>query len=519
MRRFPALLLAFITVASAASAQAPTPVRPVRNAAADRAAGTITEADVRRRVFILADDSMRGRNTPSPELDEVAAYIAAEFRRFGLRPAGDSGTFFQRYSVDRVQAGDSAVAIFRGVPGGDVTLAYKNDFVVADNSFESGTYAAEAVVLAGSVGGAVQGDTAALAGKFLIVASSGLGGRARARIMSWQPAGVVLIPAIADSLWPRLSAGTLRPQLRDPLRAVTRVPVLGARPTAIAPALTRAGVNLDSLRLSAGTGLIIRPLPGVQFQTQVAMQIVEHNTAPNVIGVLEGSDAQLKSEYVVFSAHMDHVGHAADRSGCSARGADSICNGADDDGSGTVAVVELAEAFSQLRPRPKRSMVFMTVSGEEKGLWGSAYFSEHPTLPLANIVANLNIDMIGRNWKDTVSVIGREHSDLGTTLDRVAAAHPELGMTPVNDLWPQENFYFRSDHYNFARKGVPILFFFTGTHPDYHQVTDHPDKIDAEKESRIARLVFYLALEVANAVQRPQWNAESYKRIVEGAGR
>ena len=165
---------------------------------------------------------------------------------------------------------------------------------------------------------------------------------------------------------------------------------------------------------------------------------------------------------------------------------------------------------------PKRSIIFLNVSGEEKGLWGSAYFSDHPAVPISNIVADLNIDMIGRNWKDTIVAIGKEHSDLGATLNRVGAAHPELNMRPIDDIWPQEQFYFRSDHYNFARKGVPILFFFNGTHPDYHQPSDSPDKIDAEKESRVAQLIFYLGVDVANAAERPKWNPDSYKRIVSG---
>ena len=177
-------------------------------------------------------------------------------------------------------------------------------------------------------------------------------------------------------------------------------------------------------------------------------------------------------------------------------------------------MIEAAEAFALVRPRPKRSIIFLTVSGEEHGLWGSSYFTARPPVPLAHIVANINLDMVGRNWKDTIVAIGKEHSDLGATLDRVAAAHPELHMRAIDDLWPQERYFFRSDHYNFARQGVPILFFFNGEHPDYHQVSDHPDKIDAEKESRIIRLVFYLGLEVANAAERPRWNPESYRRIV-----
>jgi Zn-dependent M28 family amino/carboxypeptidase len=232
-------------------------------------------------------------------------------------------------------------------------------------------------------------------------------------------------------------------------------------------------------------------------------------TAPNVVGIVEGTDSMLKHEYVVFSAHMDHVGVDA------ASSPDSIWNGADDDASGTAAVIELAKAFSEDRPR--RSLIFLTVSGEEKGLLGSRWFAEHPPVPIQQIVADLNMDMIGRNWRDTIVAIGREHSDLGATLHRVNAAHPELRMTAIGDLWPQENFYFRSDHFNFARRGVPILFFFNGVHADYHRPSDSAEKIDYEKESRIVRLVFYLGQAIANHSDRPKWNAESYQRIVKGA--
>jgi Zn-dependent M28 family amino/carboxypeptidase len=161
-------------------------------------------------------------------------------------------------------------------------------------------------------------------------------------------------------------------------------------------------------------------------------------------------------------------------------------------------------------------MLFLTVSGEEKGLYGSEYFSAHPAVPIDKIVADLNIDMIGRNWRDTIVAIGKEHSDLGTTLNKVNVAHPELRMVAIDDRWPEENFYSRSDHYNFARKGVPILFFFNGVHADYHQPSDSPDKIDSEKESRILRLLFFLGQEVGNRQERPKWNPESYRRIVEG---
>jgi Zn-dependent M28 family amino/carboxypeptidase len=193
---------------------------------------------------------------------------------------------------------------------------------------------------------------------------------------------------------------------------------------------------------------------------------------------------------------------------------DSIFNGADDDASGTIAVVEIAEAMVALPSPPKRSMVFLLVSGEEKGLWGSEWFADNPTVPIEQLVANLNTDMVGRNWPDTIVAIGKEHSDLGQTLNRVNGDHPELRMTAIDDIWPDERFYFRSDHYNFARKGVPILFFFNGTHEDYHGRDDEPDRIDAEKAARIARLVFYLGVDIGNAPERPKWNPESYARIV-----
>lgn len=231
--------------------------------------------------------------------------------------------------------------------------------------------------------------------------------------------------------------------------------------------------------------------------------------APNVVAILEGSDPVLRDEYVVYSAHMDHVGmRTPDESG------DSIWNGADDNASGTTAVLEVAEAMASMPTAPRRSVIFLLVSGEERGLWGSAYYADNPTVPAEQIVANLNADMVGRNWSDTIVAIGKEHSDLGATLERVNAAHPELGMTAIDDIWPEENFYSRSDHYNFARKGVPILFFFNGVHDDYHGRDDEVDRIDSDKASRIARLLFYLGLEVANADARPQWNPESYADIV-----
>lgn len=501
-------MLALLALSSALLAQAPASVQ--------RAAQTITPEDVRRRIGIIADDSMRGRDTPSPELNKVADYIAGEFRRFGLRPAGDNGTFIQRYALDRVQfIAESSMVMLHGT-GADVTLKYGTDFVYGDNNVESGDYAGRLVLISGPLTGAITADTAALAGKMLVLGTPPQNRAERSRVLAWQPAGVVSLSPIPDSIWTRNVARISRPQLRDPSRAVGKTVVIVARAGTVQPILARLGADLDAAR-NAST-FTVKPLGEAELHTHARLRAVERNSAPNVVGILEGSDPQLKNEYVVYSAHMDHVGVAGPNGsgGCRAVGADSICNGADDDGSGTVGVIEAAEAFAALNPRPKRSIIFLTVSGEEKGLWGSGYFADHMPVPASQVVADLNIDMIGRNWRDTIVAIGKEHSDLGATLNRVTAAHPELNMRAIDDIWPQENFYFRSDHYNFARKGIPILFFFNGTHDDYHRVSDSPDKIDAEKESRIIKLVFYLGLDVANNPARPKWNPDSYKRIVTG---
>jgi Zn-dependent M28 family amino/carboxypeptidase len=133
---------------------------------------------------------------------------------------------------------------------------------------------------------------------------------------------------------------------------------------------------------------------------------------------------------------------------------------------------------------------------------------------MEQIVANINADMIGRNWTDQIVVIGKEHSDLGETLEEVNARHPELDMEPIDDIWPEENFYGRSDHFNFARAGVPILFFFNGTHEDYHGRDDEVDRIGAEKASRISKLMFFVGAEVASRTERPRWDPESRQRIV-----
>ena len=240
----------------------------------------------------------------------------------------------------------------------------------------------------------------------------------------------------------------------------------------------------------------------------------DQSTTQNVVGVFEGSDPILKDEYVALGAHYDHVGVGIPVNG------DAIYNGADDDGSGTTALLAMAESLTKARARPKRSVLFVWHAGEERGLWGSRYFTSYPTLPLAKVVAQINIDMIGRSKKDgdtnarnrelsgpnEIYVIGSKmmSADLG---DLVASVNKQyLNLTydyRYDDPADPNRFFFRSDHYNYARKGIPIVFFFDGEHEDYHKPGDSVDKIDFEKMEKVARTIYVTLWEVANRPARP----------------
>lgn len=530
MKRIPILAFAAVSLLAATPHHVAAQAQTRRGAAtpASRAAEGVNEEDIRRWVGALADDSMLGRATPSPQLDMTARYIAAEFSRLGLEPGGDSGTFFQHYPIVRTAVdsasfvmvmgrgahghwrfGREARFVAGGVPAAPVTapvvLVYG---IPADTARPFGDVNVSGAVIMHIT---TLAQVRALNATFEQARAAG----ARAYIIVSDRAGNVFASSAGMNLRPRQTLGGLTPP-------ASAIPVIEIRDSAALDVLTAAGEDLAALRAGAG----VRALAGFTANLDLRHREYDRVYAPNVIGVLRGSDSALRNEYLFFTGHMDHVGAVGPgrtNVGCRAQGADSICNGADDDASGTAMVMALAQAMSRMTPRPRRSLVFMAVSGEERGLWGSEYYSENPLFPLANTVADFNTDMVGRyynnqpGWRDTIVVIGKEHSDLGATANRVVTEHPELRMNLIDDLWPSESFYFRSDHFNFARKGVPVLFFFNGTHPDYHQASDSPDKIDAEKMVRIGRMLFYIGLDVANAVERPQWNPESRRRIVEPA--
>jgi hypothetical protein len=479
------------------------------------AAAGITADGIHRQIAFLASDEMRGRDTPSPELDRAAEYIEQEFRSFGLRPGGEEGGFKQRYALQRRALDTEAASLGLVGAGGTVNLRHGTDFA----AFAGVPNQLRAPVAL--VAGAIEPSMAGLRGRVAIVRLPGADmTRDFARALNQQraaaqEAGAAGVVFVVDEAFPAQTLSVTADQNGRPrglsLGELTDIPAFLLTHAAAQRISRQHGVDLARVLESKGAGAgVLVPLSGdgLTAEASAPVKIVEDLRAPNVVGILPGSDPELKDTYVVFSAHFDHVGVGRpDASG------DSIYNGADDNASGTSGLLEVARAFASLPQAPKRSLVFLAVSGEEKGLLGSEYYSDHPTVPLEKIVANINVDMIGRNAPDSIVVIGQEYSTLGPLVQEVATAHPDLGLTVAQDIWPEQRFFFRSDHYNFARKDIPALFFFAGVHEDYHRPSDHVEKIDTDKTARVARLIFHTAYEIANRSTAPAWTEQGLKEV------
>ncbi|HEX8292558.1 MAG TPA: M28 family peptidase, partial [Pyrinomonadaceae bacterium] len=493
-----------------------------------------------------------GRDTPSPGLDKTAQFIADRLRTLKVKPAGDKGSYFQRIALTRTEVDreNSAVRL------GERTFRLGADFLPAGRT--SGE--AEAPVVYAGHGWVIRSKNInAYEGvdvRDRVVVVSGDGVTPPPGVpLSWLRPGdwetpvsyaqkhgaraLVIVPRDFDRRWRR---GVLRTGL--PTYAVPRLenvvaedeeeeeaePPAAAGVVSIMPSRAMLEALFEGEQLDgAGVLKFAQAPPGgaqpkafalkadKRLRLSVKLSVTEAFTQ-NVVGVLEGSDPRLKKEYVALGAHYDHVG-ASGSSGCRPVGGDSICNGADDDGSGTTGLLAMAEAFSK-GPRPRRSVLFVWHTGEEKGLWGSEYFTRYPTVPLGQVVTQINIDMIGRSRRegdtnpanrmltgpDEIYVIGASmmSTQLGELTDAVNRQYLNLKYNyRYDEPSDPERLFYRSDHFNYAKHGVPIVFYFDGVHEDYHRPTDSPDKIDYEKMESIARTVFVLASELANAPRRP----------------
>jgi hypothetical protein len=506
----PALLLAQANAARAPRRASPT--------AENRAIETITEADFRAKLGALAHDSTRGRETPSPELDKAAAWIADQFREAGLQPAGGGGGFLQRFQLRHTRL-DSLTALVVSGPGHTTRWAIGREVFFLNSSIAE-RRDLPVVLMAGAPADTARpfGDVPVRgAAVLLVVAPSQLRSAVLNPLAQRASAeGVAVFAVLVDAPAERLAQMARRPAPDRWALAEDAAPGADGR------------LSLYQVRLDAATDLLraagedpatiltperqgIRPLRGFTVAVAPHDAVLEEPTVANVVGVLEGSDPVLRNEAVLFTGHMDHVGVVGGRCQPSrAAPADSICNGADDNASGTVGVIELARAFATLRPRPARTLVFAAVTAEERGLLGARHYLAHPVVPIDRTVAEINLDMIARNPRDTVGLVGRDYSSLGALVDRVAREHPELRLTPK----AHDGAYAASDHYPFAQRGVPALFFFSGEHDDLHEVTDNPDRADAEQAARVVRLAFRVGLEVANTVARPTWDPAARARVV-----
>ncbi len=492
-------------------------------------AETITAADLETHLDILASDAYEGRETGEKGQKMSAEYIAAQFKSFGI-PELPGGGYYQDVPLMSKRAGAGVVT------ANGKTYKFREHFYYT-SGITDGVVSAEGFVFAGyGIQDSLYKDYKGVNAKDKIVmalaeeptdkdGNSKITGtkqkspwttQRRLKINEARKQGAAALFIV----WPDFEKA-----LKDNAHAIesptlqlyeeTSVEVFAGQKTRPMPVVYISKAMADEL-LAAGkqkknVDKIIaavakkKKAPPIAFKLPVTIDITRPGTvihSENVLGYLEGSD--LKEELIVITAHYDHLGKEGD----------VVFNGADDDGSGTVAVIELAQAFAQAKKNghgPRRSILFMTVTGEEKGLLGSSWYTKYPVFPLKNTVCNLNIDMIGRideahiGDSSFVYVIGSEmlSSELKQINEEANANFTKLKLDYRYDAPNDPNmFYYRSDHYNFAKRGIPVAFFFNGVHADYHKETDEVSKIIYPLMAVRTKLVFHTAWELVNRDKR-----------------
>lgn len=471
---------------------------------AEKMAKTITAEDMKKHLYIIASKEMEGRETPSAGLDKAAAYIESQFKAMGLLP-GNKDSYRQQYPLFRDSMTGAALKI------NGTVLELNKDYQPQTSNYAAAMRFSE-VVFAGY--GISDGDKRddykdlKVTGKLVLIidgmpadykplqqgfASPASNFGKMSAAMSKGAAGLLIV----YNNFPRKSLNTNSNWSMNGYKASQTPFTFTISADVAAKIMGEDGKNLPD-KMKAGS------LPAKTYPAEVDMEYTKTSRtayASNVIGIVEGSD--LKDEYVFITGHYDHLGKRDT----------VIYYGADDDGSGTTGVLEMAEAFAKAKQAgkgPRRTMVFMTVSGEEKGLWGSGYYGNHPLFPLEKTTVDLNIDMIGRtdasrkqgDSTNYVYVVGDDKisSDLKVISEAANKLYTKMELDyKFNDPKDPNRIYFRSDHYNFAQKGVPIIFYYDGMlGADYHKPTDTPDKINYDLMVKRARLVFYTAWEMAN---------------------
>ncbi len=497
----------------------------------------VSAARLGEHIRFLASDRLEGRGTGTAGYDSAAHYVAKHFAALHLDSAGTEG-YFQPVPFRRARAVEGSSLVLAGRSGRRQLTAYR-DYVPVPNFVATRAEVTAPLVFAGfGVIAPERGydDYRGIEAKGKIVvlltgAPSSFPPAERAHYSSNRlkrehavqrgAVGILMVRTRDQTFpWDRL----VRQSRRGNMRWLDR----NGEPTDVSPAIRGAAGLSDSAAAQLFEGApesLAEVLDSAQAGRPPAFDLPVRATlrtvsvhdrleSPNVAGLLRGSDPRLRDEVVVYTAHLDHLGIGEPVNG------DSIYNGALDNASGSAALLEVARGFTALPEAPRRSVLFLSVTGEEEGLLGSDYFAEHPTVPIERIVANVNIDGLGILYPfREMSALGAEHSTLDSTVARVAR---RLEVTVAPDPFPQEAFFIRSDQYSFVRRGVPALFPFMGMRSDsgvdaparfkkwlatrYHTPQDDMDQpMDLEAGARNAQLEFLVGLEIANADERPAW--------------
>ena len=521
--------------------------------------GAISESDLKTWLTYIASDELQGRATYSEGLGLAAGYIAAHLREWGVTPAGDGGTYLQTVKVQGVRVNSKASVT---VEANGQTRTFKDGEGVTFSRLMGGkqTLAGKDIAFVGyglQIPAAEIDDYAGVDPKGKVVIYLGPQGPAntpsdarrllsgRGRLALDKGAAAVITAAMAPGAGRRGQAPAAAPPAgrggvaNEPVDFTTVqrydtiiTPTLSAQDEFFEFLFGGSGVTYAEVKEKAAKR---EPLPKVALKdakitidVDADYQIVRTRRTNNVVGIIEGSDPKLKDTYVAFGAHYDHVGYGEGSTapaggqpnpgGCTGqvrptpRPGDTINNGADDDGSGTVALMALAKAFAT-GPRPKRSLLFVWHAGEENGLLGSRFHADYPAVPVEKIVAQLNMDMVGRTqcddpaYANSVFIVGSDR--ISTELHNLNEdANASLGKPltldyAMNDPADPQSIYTRSDHYSYAAKGIPIVFYFTGLHQDYHFVTDEVSKIEFPKLARVTQLIYATGQRVANLEHAP----------------
>jgi Zn-dependent M28 family amino/carboxypeptidase len=490
-----------------------------KNPTAIKYAQYISVADAKKHLTIIASDAFEGRETGKHGADLAANYLAGEFKKMGLQ-APVNGSYFLDVPLT-VTAFNFKSLTLNGTP-----LTYGKEYNVIGGAYAQPVSANEVVFigygtdaeignndLAGKVVMFINEDKPAKDGTAAAPQRNGMSSTRIQIIQNLRRKNVALAIGVGsvpqNSQSGRTSERTSLRQTAAVKPLPARAIVLGITADAANILLKNSGKTYEQLKTAATAA----DQPAQMISATVAADY-EYTSkdakAVDVLGYLPGSDPKLKSEVLVFSAHYDHIGMLPEGTP-----GDRVNNGADDDGSGTTGILEIARAFTQAQKAgkgPRRSILFLGNVGEEKGLLGSEYYSEHPVFPLANTITDLNIDMIGRvdpAHKDNPNYCYLIGSDkLSTTLhqisEKVNKTYTNLTIDyKYNNPKDPERIYYRSDHYNFAKHGVPIIFYFNGVHEDYHGLGDEVSKIDFPMLVKRAQLVFYTGWELANRNERP----------------